>query len=127
MGPAGDVRNTAAWKELRLRVIREETRCGLCGKPVDKTIPDRDPATGGQNPGAPTVDHKVPLKDGGAPLQRSNLRLAHRRCQNQQGATIANRRRSKRRTRRSRDRQTPRPERQPEQPAAPDYGHSRQW
>lgn len=62
-----------AWQALRLRVIAEEDTCHLCHRPVDKTLSGRDPF-------GPTVDHRIPRSQGGPLLDRSNLALAHLRC-----------------------------------------------
>lgn len=53
-------RGTATWKRIRLQVLeREGGICWLCGQP-----------------GADTVDHVVPLADGGT-NNPANLRAAH--------------------------------------------------
>lgn len=61
------------WRQLRARVVAEETNCGLCGLPVDKTIPT-------PLPGSPEVDHIVPVSMGGPEYDRDNLTLSHRAC-----------------------------------------------
>lgn len=48
--------------------------CQLCLKPVDRSLPSGDP-------GAPTIDHVVPVALGGDHAD-DNLRLAHRWCNN---------------------------------------------
>lgn len=60
-------------RQLRARVLREETLCGLCGEFVDKTIPTPDPMS-------PEVDEIIRIRDGGDPLDRANCRLTHRHC-----------------------------------------------
>lgn len=60
---------------IRAQVIAEESHCGICGLPVDKTLP-------GTHPDGPTVDHIIRRRDGG-PNARSNYRLAHQRCNSQ--------------------------------------------
>lgn len=81
-------------RELRRRVLAEETRCALCDHPVDKTLgylPDthgpRCPTlTGGHckgcvpHPDRGEVDEDIPRSRGGSPLDRKNCRLMHRRC-----------------------------------------------
>lgn len=133
MGPMGSNggRYGPRWERVRARVIREETHCGLCGKPVDKALPDRDPVTGKQDPMAKTVDHITPLAFGGGMYDRANLQLAHRRCQHIQGGRTTkelyrrgvltakrSRRKGKKRKRRT---TTPRPL------VVVDHGHSREW
>lgn len=66
-------RSGHAWRKLRVQVLAEETRCWLCGFEVDQTLDRFDP-------GAPWVDHVVPIYAGGAKMDRANLRLAHRQC-----------------------------------------------
>ena len=61
------------WQRLRAQVLAEETYCWLCGRPVDKNLP-------GSHQLGPNVDHVRPLAHNGAPLDRANVRLAHRRC-----------------------------------------------
>jgi 5-methylcytosine-specific restriction endonuclease McrA len=52
-------RASASWKTLRKQILDESDECWLCGER-----------------GADTIDHVVPLKDGGT-NERSNLRPAH--------------------------------------------------
>lgn len=57
---------------------RDRRRCGLCGRlvPMDKKVP---------HPQAPTIDHIVPVSEGGDDT-RANVQLAHFRCNNVKGA-----------------------------------------
>lgn len=64
---------TRAWQKLRAFVIAEESICHLCGRPVDKALP-------GTHRWGGTVDHLVPRSRGGEVFARSNLALAHLRC-----------------------------------------------
>jgi 5-methylcytosine-specific restriction endonuclease McrA len=64
--------------QVRARVLREESDCWLCGKPVDKTLPHG-------LPGSPEVDEIVPVSLGGSPIDRANCRLAHRLCNVRRG------------------------------------------
>lgn len=52
---------------------RDRYRCGICGDKVDMTLKHPDP-------GFASLDHVVPLAQGGADLDPANLRLAHLRC-----------------------------------------------
>lgn len=72
-------------RELRRRVLAEETHCGLCGQPVDRTLHHNDP-------GAPEVDEIIPVSLGGDPLARSNVRLTHRLCNQRRGNGMGERR-----------------------------------
>lgn len=57
---------------------RDGWRCHLCGKPVDS---DRS----GMDPAGPTIDHLIPVSQGGADIPE-NVRLAHRVCNVRRGA-----------------------------------------
>lgn len=62
-----------AWNLLRARVFAEETHCWICGKWVDQELPRTHPMSR-------TVDHVIELWQQGAPTDRANCRLSHRRC-----------------------------------------------
>lgn len=66
--------NGHRWRQLEARVLAEETHCGLCDKPVDKTL-DRT-----RDPMSAAVDHMVPIHRGGPEYDRTNLVLMHRGC-----------------------------------------------
>lgn len=53
-------------------VARDGRRCHLCRKMVDVSLPGTDRM-------GPTVDHLVPIADGGLD-ELVNVRLAHRQC-----------------------------------------------
>ena len=61
------------FEKNRKKIIASQDVCGICGKPVDKTL--RPP-----HPLSPTVDHIIPVSRGGHPSDISNLQLAHRCC-----------------------------------------------
>ncbi|WP_052459589.1 HNH endonuclease [Tessaracoccus massiliensis] len=78
-------------RQIIKRVRAEETHCYLCDQPVDKTlgmIPGRHGAKCDSSdcegcipdPMRGEVDEVVPRARGGSPLQRSNVQLAHRTC-----------------------------------------------
>lgn len=73
----GWVYKTQEWKSLRQRVLREESRCYLCGITVDKSTRDIRLR--------PSVDHVVPLDSGGPAFERSNARLTHAACNSSKG------------------------------------------
>lgn len=62
-----------AYEKARQKILKTETICGICGKPVDfsYTYP---------HPLSPTVDHIIPVSKGGHPSDIQNLQLAHRCC-----------------------------------------------
>lgn len=66
-------RSGVRWLKVSAQVKAEEYLCWLCGKPIDKSLPRRQPQSF-------TVDHVVPLLLGGPELDRSNLRAAHMSC-----------------------------------------------
>jgi len=61
------------WREVSARVYREEAHCWLCGEWVDQSLP---PST----PWSRSADHLIQLQHDGLPAARSNLKLAHIRC-----------------------------------------------
>lgn len=61
----------------RARILRDEDFCAICGKLVDKTLR-------GPDPWSPSIDHIISPEDGGT-NDRSNLRLAHLRCNSARG------------------------------------------
>ena len=63
--------NDSGWRKIRARVYTEETHCWLCGEFVEEK--DR------------SVDHVVPRSQGGS-NRRSNLKLAHRKCNSSKGS-----------------------------------------
>ena len=66
-----------AFDKNRAIILKTQEICGICGKPVDKSI--REP----YDPMAPTVDHIIPINKGGHPSDLANLQLAHRWCNRQ--------------------------------------------
>lgn len=60
-------------RTVRAQVLREESHCWLCDHRVDVTMGPRHPLS-------PEVDEIVPVKHGGSTTDRTNLRLAHRIC-----------------------------------------------
>lgn len=62
------------WKMLRAQVLLEETDCARCDLEVDKQL-------SGNEPLGPNVDHKIPFSE--RPdlfFDRTNVRLTHKRC-----------------------------------------------
>lgn len=88
-------------RELRARVLAEETRCALCGGHVDKTLSmtpgqhgprcKRNGCTGCiPDPYRAEVDEDIPRARGGSPYDRGNTHLMHRACNRLKGTlTIA--------------------------------------
>lgn len=62
-----------AYEAARKKILATQDVCGICGKPVDKTLKSPHPMS-------PTIDHIIPIDKGGHPSDLSNLQLAHRCC-----------------------------------------------
>lgn len=62
-----------AYEKNRRRILQTQDICGICGKPVDKTLKYPHPMSA-------CVDHIVPIDKGGHPSDISNLQLAHMCC-----------------------------------------------
>lgn len=65
-------------ERIRKQVLREEDYCWLCGDKVDTSLPHGLPQS-------PEVDEILPISLGGSPTERSNVRLAHRLCNQKRG------------------------------------------
>ena len=59
-------------KNKRIILLTQDV-CGICGKPVDKTLKYPHPLS-------PTIDHIIPVIRGGHPSDLDNLQLAHFAC-----------------------------------------------
>lgn len=68
----------------RQKIIKTQSVCGICGKPVDISI--KDP----HDPLSPVVDHIIPIAKGGHPYAMENLQLAHRWCNRQKSDKLIN-------------------------------------
>ena len=66
---------------LRAKVFAESEVCGICGRPVDKTLPAYHPL-------APELDEIIPVARGGSPYDRDNLQMVHRKCNRSKGAKM---------------------------------------
>lgn len=65
-----------AYEKAREVILKTQTVCGICGKPVDFSYKYPHPLS-------PTVDHIIPVAKGGDPSDLDNLQLAHRCCNRQ--------------------------------------------
>lgn len=72
----------AAYVKNKKKIMQTQELCGLCGKPVDKSLryPDKWCAT---------IDHIIPLNKGGHPSDIDNLQLAHLWCNRQKSDNVA--------------------------------------
>lgn len=71
-----------AYEKNRKRVLATQEVCGICGKPVDKSLKFPHPLS-------PTVDHIIPISKGGHPSEMDNLQLAHMCCNRQKSDKVA--------------------------------------
>ena len=67
---------------LRRRVLAMYDTCAICGRPVDKGLPQYHPL-------APEIDEIVPVSRGGSPYDIDNLQLTHRVCNEKKGNRMA--------------------------------------
>ena len=73
--------NRGAFEAARQKILKTQTVCGICGKPVDFSYKAPHPLS-------PTVDHIIPVSKGGHPSDISNLQLAHRCCNRQKSDSL---------------------------------------
>lgn len=66
----------SAYEKNRKRILAEQHICGICGRPVNKSLKFPDPLSA-------TVDHIIPFDRGGHPSAYENLQLAHLCCNRQ--------------------------------------------
>lgn len=71
--PDKDGKFRAAFDKNRKKILATQCVCGICGKPVDKTLKFPHPLS-------PTIDHIIPIEKGGHPSDIDNLQLAHFCC-----------------------------------------------
>ena len=63
----------AQFQANRKIILATQSVCGICGRPVDKSLKSPDPMSA-------TVDHIIPVSKRGDPVSLDNLQLAHRCC-----------------------------------------------
>lgn len=73
MRPEKNAALRGQWEHNKKIVLATQSVCGICGKPVDKSLKYPDPMS-------PTVDHIIPVSKCGDPVSLDNLQLAHRYC-----------------------------------------------
>ena len=64
------------YESNRKKILKMQSICGICGKPVNKKLKPPDPL-------APVIDHIIPVAKGGHPSDIDNLQLAHSACNRQ--------------------------------------------
>lgn len=62
-----------AYEKNKKRIMKTQSVCGICGRPVDKKLKAPHPLS-------PCIDHIVPVSKGGHPSDIENLQLAHWTC-----------------------------------------------
>ena len=76
------------FEKNRKRILATQDICGICGKPVDKSLKAPHPMSA-------TIDHIIPVSKGGHPSDIDNLQLAHRCCNREKSDKIVQQKYSK--------------------------------
>lgn len=76
-------KHRVAYEKNKKRILKTQTVCGICGKPVNKKLKPPDPMS-------PVIDHMIPVSKGGHPSAIENLQLAHRTCNRQKSDKMFN-------------------------------------
>lgn len=84
--PDQDGAHRLAFERNKKKIFATQNVCGICGKPVDKTL--RYP-----HPLSPCIDHIIPIAKGGHPSDIENLQLAHWTCNRQKSDKLIKRHR----------------------------------
>lgn len=71
--PEHDPALRTLWRHNKKIILATQSICGICGKPVDKSLKYPDPMCA-------TVDHIIPVSRNGDPTALDNLQLAHKYC-----------------------------------------------
>lgn len=66
-------KNGAKRRELRRYYKHRQDPCGICGKPIDYSLPAGDPMSF-------EIDEIIPVSKGGDPFSKENTQAAHRIC-----------------------------------------------
>ena len=81
MRPERQGSHRANYERNKKRILATQNICGICGKPVDKSLKYGDPM-------APTIDHIIPVAKNGHPSDIDNLQLAHWICNREKSDKI---------------------------------------
>lgn len=74
--PDRDGTHRGMFESNKKKIYASQDVCGICGRPVDKTL--RYP-----HPLSKCIDHIIPVSKGGHPSDLENLQLAHWCCNRQ--------------------------------------------
>ncbi|MFM1542042.1 HNH endonuclease signature motif containing protein [Helcococcus ovis] len=66
----------AVYESNKKKILKTQDICGICGKPVDKSLKYPDPMCA-------VIDHILPIAKGGHPSDIKNLQIAHHYCNRQ--------------------------------------------
>lgn len=69
-------RHRGPFERAKKRIYATQDVCGICGRPVDKSLKYPHPLS-------PCIDHIIPISKGGHPSDINNLQLAHWTCNRQ--------------------------------------------
>ncbi len=72
-----------AYESNKKKILMTQDVCGICGQPVDKSLPTSDLMSA-------TIDHIIPIAKGGHPSDIDNLQLAHRKCNRAKSDKLVN-------------------------------------
>ncbi len=81
MRPERQGSHRANYERNKKRILATQNICGICGKPVDKSLKPPHPM-------APTIDHIIPVSKNGHPSDIDNLQLSHWGCNRQKSDKI---------------------------------------
>ena len=81
MRPERQGSHRANYERNKKRILATQNICGICGKPVDKSLKPPHPM-------APTIDHIIPVSKNGHPSDIDNLQLSHWICNRQKSDKI---------------------------------------
>lgn len=65
-----------AFESNKAKIYATQNTCGICGHPVDFSVPWPEPMSA-------CIDHIIPINKGGHPSDIDNLQLAHMACNRQ--------------------------------------------
>ena len=72
------------FEKNKKKILLSQTICGICGKPVDKSLKYPHPLS-------KSIDHIIPIDKGGHPSDIDNLQLAHWTCNRQKSDKLVDR------------------------------------